>query len=78
MWSVIYRTGSYFVGIARYISYDFLFVEQEFGTYDFTEQANKSALHDSLSWKTKIFYRFDGFSEIGALVAAWLKEKEGQ
>ena len=31
MWSVIYRIGSYFVGIARYISYDFLFVEQEFG-----------------------------------------------
>ena len=30
MWSVIYRIGSYFVGIARYISYDFLFVEQEF------------------------------------------------
>ena len=31
MSSVIYRIGSYFVGIARYISYDFLFVEQEFG-----------------------------------------------
>ena len=31
MWSVIYRIGRYFVGIARYISYDFLFVEQELG-----------------------------------------------
>ena len=31
MWSVIYKIGSYFVGIARYLSDDFLFVKQEFG-----------------------------------------------
>ena len=45
MWSVIYRIGSYFVGIARYISYDFLFVEQEFDVLQTILQNKQIKVH---------------------------------
>ena len=65
MRSVIYRIGSYIVGSKIYIIWLSFCGTRTWCltglTNDFTEQANKSALHDSLSWKTKIFYRFDGF-----------------
>ena len=61
-WSVIYRIGSYIVGSKIYIIWlSFCGTRTWCLTNDFTERANKSALHDSLSWKTKLFYRFDGF-----------------
>ena len=62
MWSVIYRIGSYIVGSKIYITWlSFCGTRSWCLTNDFTEQANKNALLDSLSWKTKLFYRFDGF-----------------
>ena len=62
MWSVIYRIGSYIVGSKIYIIWlSFCGTRSWRLTNDFTEQANKNALHDSLSWKIKLFHRFDGF-----------------
>ena len=62
MWSVIYRIGSYSVGSKIHIIWlSFRGTRTWCLTNDFAEQANKSALHDSLSSKTKLFYRFDGF-----------------
>ena len=62
MWSIVYRIVSYIMGSKIYIIWlSFRETRTWCLTNDFTEQANKSALHDSLSWKTKLFYRFDSF-----------------
>ena len=77
IWSVIYRIGRYISGSKFYVIWlSFCGSRTWCFTNDFTEQANKSALHDSLSDKQSYFIVLMVFSELGALVAAWLKEKE--
>ena len=60
------------------MSYDFLFVEQELGALQTILQNKQIKSHYMILSveKQNYFIVLTAFSEIGALVAAWLKEKQ--